>query len=280
MKKILFISVAVILVLSPFVAATSRTTTTTDVQPQKDALPMNADFTHAVFIEESTATWCPYCPNAAEALFSIYNSSDYPFYYVALVYDQAKLAKDRIWGHYRSSSFPTVFLDGDFSHLVGVGTTPEITEQMYRTAIGEAGGRTIHPLEVTTEVTGNGDATLDISVTVKNTDSKLYVGFLRSYVTEIVSRWDDQHGDPYHFALIGYGLKKIVFLGPQKSKTYTATFDGAAKQGNLTFPDIIDDNIMVISTICHWQPQVIEKDDYVGKHTAFFVDQTVGALVS
>lgn len=145
MKKMIFMIVAVILVFSPFVAATSRMPSTTVVEPQKNILPMNADFTHAVFIEESTATWCPYCPNAAEALYSIYNSSDYPFYYVALVYDEAKLAKDRIWGHYRSPSFPTVFLDGDFSHLVGVGTTPEITEQLYRNAIEVVGERMVHP---------------------------------------------------------------------------------------------------------------------------------------
>jgi hypothetical protein len=280
MKKMILLIVAAILLVSPFAAAISTMTSTTVVQPQKNALPTNSNFTHAVFIEEGTATWCPNCPNAAEALYSIYNSSDYPFYYVALVYDQTKLGKDRMYGHYRGFAFPTVFLDGGFSQIVGSSSTPQQTEQLYRPAIEEAGARTVHPLEVTTNVTGHGDAKLEITVTVKNTGNKPYIGILRSYVNEIVSRWITQKGHPYHFALLDYAIKKIIFLSPQKTQTYTATFDGAAQHGNLTFPDIVDNNIMVISTVSHWQPHMIAKEQYVGAHLAFYIDQVTGAKVN
>ena len=43
------------------------------------------NFTHTVFVEEATAQWCPYCPAMAEALNGIYESNDYPFYFVALI---------------------------------------------------------------------------------------------------------------------------------------------------------------------------------------------------
>jgi glutaredoxin len=280
MKKMILLIVAAILLISPFAAAISTRMSTTVVQPMKNAHPANSNFTHAVFIEQGTATWCPNCPNAAEALFSIYNSSDYPFYYVALVYDQTKLAKDRMYGHYRGFAFPTIFIDGGFSQKVGGASTPQLLEQLYRPVIEEAGARVVHPLVVTTNVTGHGNAKLDITVTVKNIGTKPYIGILRSYVTEIVSRWHTQTGHPYHFALLDYAIKKIIFLSPQKTQTYTATFDGAAKHGNLTFPDIVDNNIMVISTVTHWQPHMIAKEQYVGAHLAFYIDQVTGAKVN
>ena len=46
-----------------------------------------SDFMHVVFCEEATATGCPYCPAMSEALCSIYQSGDYPFYFVAMVAD-------------------------------------------------------------------------------------------------------------------------------------------------------------------------------------------------
>jgi hypothetical protein len=238
-----------------------------------------SEFTHNVFIEEGTTTWCPNCPNAAEALYSLYNSSEYTFYFVALVSDQNPLAQNRFWGHYRGIAIPTIFIDGGFNQTVGSGTTPQQTEQLYRPFIEEAGARTVHPLELSTNVTGHGDATLDITVTVKNTGSKPYFGYIRSYVTEISSRWINNNGDPYHFGFLDYAIKKVVFLTPQKSKTFTMTWDGAANHGNLTFPDIVDNNIMVITTVAHWQPHLVAKVEYIGTHFAFYVDQTIGATV-
>jgi len=47
---------------------------------------VNEDFTHTVFVEEATAQYCPYCPAMAEALNSVYESEDYPFYFVCLLY--------------------------------------------------------------------------------------------------------------------------------------------------------------------------------------------------
>jgi small nuclear ribonucleoprotein (snRNP)-like protein len=279
MKKIMIYLVAAIFFVSPFVAAS--TSTVRDSIKSQGILPMpTSEFTHTVFLEEGTATWCPNCPNAAEALYSIYNSSEYPFYYIALVYDESKVAKNRLWGHYQGYEYPCLFLDGGFSQLSGSATTPQQTEELYRPEIESVGARMVHPLEVSTNVTGHNDAKLDITVTVKNTGNKIYIGILRSAVTEIVSRWITQKGHPYHFALLDYALKKIVIIPPQQTKTYTATFDGAAQHGNLTFSDIVDDNIMVISTVFHWLPHFVARDDYIWSHVAFYVDQADGATVN
>ena len=278
MKKILLLIIATVLFVSPFVAATTMTASD-KTQSQRTMSSTTSEFTHNVFIEEGTTTWCPNCPNAAEALYSLYNSSEYPFYFVALVSDQNPLAQNRFWGHYRGIAIPTIFIDGGFNQTVGSATTPQQTELLYRPFIEEAGARTVHPLELTTNVTGHGDATLDITVTVKNTGSKPYFGYVRSYVTEISSRWINDDGDPYHFGFLDYAIKNVVFLQPQKSRTFTMTWIGAANHGNLTFPDIVDNNIMVITTVAHWQPHLVAKVEYIGTHFAFYVDQTVGASV-
>jgi hypothetical protein len=279
MKKIALFVVTAVLLISPLVAAVSTTssfnTTRLDTKPTSKSM----NFTHTVFIEECTVTTCPYCPLAAEALYSIYNSSDYPFYYIALVYDENILAAYRFWIHYRATAFPSLFFDGGRSQAVGAGTTPQQTEQLYRPLIEKAGNQTVHPLEITTNVIGHDNAKLDITVTVKNTGTKLYIGFVRSYITEIVSRWKDSQNKPYHFGFLDYAIKKVIILSPQKSRTFTMTWDGAKQHGNLTFPDIVDNNIMVISTVAHLQPHIIAKEEYIDQHFAFYVDQTAMATV-
>jgi glutaredoxin len=280
MKKIMLFVVTAVLLVSPFAAAISTMTSTTVVQSQKNALPTNSNFTHTVFIEAGDLTWCPYCPGAGKALYSMYNSSDYPFYYVAFVYNQAKLNKNRMWGHYRVKAYPNIFLDGGFSQIVGGATTQQQFEQLYRPLIEEAGARVVHPLAVTTNVTGHGNAKMDITVTVKNTGSTPYLGYVRSYVTEIISRWIDRSGNPFQFGFLDYAIKNVVFLQPQKSQTFTMTWNGAAQHGNLTFPDIVDNNIMVITAVAHWQPHLVAAQiSEFNEHFAFYVDQTVGAKV-
>jgi hypothetical protein len=278
MKKITILIVAAVLFISPFVAAS--TMTVSDKTQEQTTMPSTtSEFTHAVFIEEGTTTRCPNCPNAAEALYSLYESGEYPLYFVALVIDQNSVAQNRFWGHYRGTAIPTIFFDGGFNQTVGSGSTPGQTEQLYRPYIEAASARTVHPIELNTSVVGHGDATLDITVTVKNTGSRPYLGYVRSYVTEILSRWKNNDGDSYHFGFLDYAIKKVVFLGPQKSRTFTMTWDGAANHGNLTFPDIVDNNIMVITSVAHWQPHLVGAVEYIGSHFAFYVDQTTGAMV-
>ena len=278
MKKILILVVTAILFISPFVAA-STTTFVNQTQTTESQHGSASAFTHAVFIEEGTTTWCPNCPNAAEALYSLYDSGEYPLYFIALITDQNTVAQNKFWIHYRASAIPTIFLDGGAGQYVGSGTTVEQTKQIYRPLIEEIGARSVNPIELTTTVVGHDDAKLDITVTVKNNGSKLYLGFLRSYVTEITSRWNNYAGNPYHFSFLDYAIQKLVFLGPQKSRTYTMTWNGAAQHGNLTYPDITDDNIMVITAVAHWMPHVVQEADYIKTHLAFYVDQTDGATV-
>ena len=240
------------------------------------------DFTHTVFVEQCTATWCPNCPFASDALHNIYQSGDYPFYYVSLVNDMSSIAKDRnndySLGFIKVKSFPTVYFDGGDTNVVGRGNTVPLTEARYRPLLEQEGARTPkQPITMNSSATWDGNAKLTITITIKNEGNLPYFGKCRSYVTEIVSRWNDNSGDPYHFALLDYAVNKYVFLLPKITKTITGTFDGNANHGNQTFEDITQDNIMVISSLSNWLPHYrigYQSDLYTQKYFAYFVDQT------
>jgi thiol-disulfide isomerase/thioredoxin len=243
------------------------------------------DFTHTVLVEECTATWCPNCPYAAEALYSIYQSGDYPFYYVALVNDMDSVANERnreySFGFVKVFAFPTIYVDGGDTNFVGRENTAELTEAQYRQLIEQEGARTPkQPINMTSSVSWDGDAKLTISITIKNEGNLPYFGKCRSYVTEIVSRWNNNFGDPYHFALLDYAVNKYVLLMPKVTKTIIGTFDGTANHGNQTFGDITQDNIMVISALFNWQPHYrtgYQSGQYNQKYFAHFVDQATAA---
>jgi len=143
MKKILIILTLMILITSYFGTAGAIISKITNNHLDVEA--ENLDFTHTVFAEECTATWCPNCPFAAEALYNIYQSGDYPFNYVALVDDMNPVAKDRnrdySFGFYAIYAFPTVYFDGGDINFVGRMMSVESTEDEYRDIIEEEGQR-------------------------------------------------------------------------------------------------------------------------------------------
>ena len=248
--------------------------------------PLPVDFTHTVFAEQSTATWCPNCPYANEALHNIYESGDYPFYYVTLVNDKSTIGKERnreySFGIVKILAFPTVYFDGGDTFFIGKKSTIPLTETEYRTLIEKEGQRTPkQPITMESFVTWNGDAKITVIVNLTNEGKLPYLGRIRSYVTETVSRWQDSLGDPYHFALLDYAINQIVLLMPKKTKIFTGNFDGVALHGNQTFPDITSDNIMVISAISHWIPHYrigYEGQDYTQRFFARYVDQAIAAV--
>jgi len=138
-------------------AAAGTTPGTTDYNQ------VTEDFTHTVFVEEGTATWCPYCPDMANALYSIYQSGDYPYYFVALVDDKFPGGAQRLRNEYNIYGFPTSFFDG--GRKVYVGGNP--SETPYRQRIEQCGAGDVHELNLTLSVTwlGAGDLQIDISIT-------------------------------------------------------------------------------------------------------------------
>lgn len=240
------------------------------------------NFTHTVFAEETTATWCPYCPMVAEALDNVYQSEDYPFYYVSLVDDMNPVSKKRneqySFGLYKIYAFPTVYFDGGDINYVGDNDSVQSTENAYRDIIQQVGERTpLQPIDLEIEAIWEENAKIKVTVTATNKGSSLYIGKLRAYVTEIESRWVDFDNNPYHFGLLDFAIDKFVLLLPDKPKTITGVFDGNKDHEGLIFDDIIQENIMVITTISNLFPHYrtgFQNEKYSQKYFSFYVDQT------
>ena len=130
---------------------------------------VNEDFTHTVFVEEATAQYCPYCPAMAEALNSVYESEEYPFYFVALVTKDPQgnvinsVALDHLADNYNFYAYPSAFFDGGKKVLVG--GYDDIS--YYQTRIEQCGSRDVHELDlsVSVEWLGEGDLQIDVSIT-------------------------------------------------------------------------------------------------------------------
>ena len=85
MKKMLLVAaIGVILLLSGIQAVALKP----DVTTSKTFNNGNRDFTHNVFAEDCTATWCPHCPYAHQALNNLFWGGWHPFYYCSLVDDK------------------------------------------------------------------------------------------------------------------------------------------------------------------------------------------------
>lgn len=126
-------------------------------------------FTHTVFVEEATATWCPYCPAMANTLYKIYNSGDYPWYFVAMIDDMNSQAASRLRSDYNIYGFPSAFFDGGYRVFVGGSSS----ESSYRPLIQASGKREVPPLNLSVSVTYIGDGDLQIGVNILNKDENI-----------------------------------------------------------------------------------------------------------
>ena len=127
---------------------------------------VNENFTHTVFVEEATATWCPYCPVMADSLNGIYESNDYPYYFVALIADKVESAYDYLKGDYNLYGYPSAFFDGGKKVLVGGYDE----ESYYRTRIEGCGKIDVHEMNLSISVVWKGNGVIDIAVIIKNNE--------------------------------------------------------------------------------------------------------------
>jgi thiol-disulfide isomerase/thioredoxin len=126
---------------------------------------VNEDFTHTVLCEKGTATWCPYCVYMGQKLTKIYESGDYPFYFISMVMDKCNDAAKRMYS-YNLKYLPTAFFDGGEKVFVGGG----VEETELRKAIESCGRRDVHELNLSLSVEWLGDGELEIRVSITNNE--------------------------------------------------------------------------------------------------------------
>jgi uncharacterized membrane protein len=232
-------------------------------------------FSHTVFVEELTGTWCQYCPSAAETLNNIYHSGDYDFYFVALIEDVNDDANERCTSQdqYNVGGYPTVHFDGGYRSELG----GQSDETDYRNAIEDCGERAVPNIDVRIDVYDIGSATLEISVNITNNENEEYGGHLRTYITEILSRYINYDGNPYHYGFLDYAFNEPITIAAGSFWSNSIIWVGADNQDSLgnDFGDIIPENIMVQAAVFNDEPNPkFQPDVFV----AYYVDESAVAI--
>lgn len=254
MKKIYVLLMLAIVAIMPLVNAININNSNEEIKQIVTEFS-NEEFTHMVFCEIATTITCPYCPGASDMLYSIYNSEDYDFRYVTLVYNVgSEITKYRVmkraYEELGISSIPHAFFDGKYSNYLGRPTEVEA----YKNIIENAGVRIVPDIDINVNVELKENSVLEITGTVQNNDPEKYNGHLRVYIVEPESRWDDVYGEPYHFSVLDIPIDKSLNV-KQKStsqiQSLAETYDFSITWGGflLGYNDISVDNIMVIAAV-------------------------------
>lgn len=229
------------------------------------------EFTHTVLCEYGTATWCNPCVYAHHALQNIYDSGDYPFYYVALVDDTNADAHKRLDRDLNLYGFPTCYYDGGYQVVLG-GTT---NETFYRTPIELCGQRSVPNITLNVTLEWLGTAVIRANVSLHNEDPDIYTGHLRGYIVEPVSRWKDAQGNRYDFGFLDWAYDDDIDLSAFETLNLSTVWDG----NDHGYGNIGRNNIMVIIAVFNSEQHIGYSDPPENLHEfdAYYVDETAAA---
>lgn len=245
MKKYLILSIVALVLMLPITGASTILSTNEAAET-----PSNMSYeevTHTVFVEYASLTTCGPCVTASAQLYSIYNSGDLDYKYVTLVADEGNY---RITGRVTALgvvAVPDVFFDGGYKRIKG----SQGSELPYRNAITQSGERAVPDIDIDVDVTWLGGGRLKIKVTVVNNEVDEFKGHIRTYVVEKESRWNDNSGNPYHYAALDIPIDKdinVVMIEPQQlgdTYTFSKTWFGSL----YGFGDITKENTIVIAAV-------------------------------
>jgi len=224
------------------------------------------DLVHYVFIEEGTVTWCNNCPAVARILHELYESGEYNFYYVSMVHDKNKKAKDQLDNEYNILGFPTVYIDGGYELVYG-----EEDKSVFEEKIAKAANRDVPEIavNVTSEIDESGKR-VETTVVIDNYESDTYAGRLKVYLTNRIA-WADYDGDTYHFGFLDYIADEDVSINGEDQKIVTKSYDVS----NL---DV--DNLMIIAVVFNDESTTKYSEPPDGNpFDAYYADASDGTLV-
>jgi len=192
------------------------------------------NYSRFVFIELGTKIVCSECPKISVLLHDLYISGDNPFYYVSLPQDNPK-ALTRI-NDYNLWGYPTIYIDGGYTTLVGSSIQKSDFEKNIRAA-----AERITPLVFisTTAHWDNQTNIISINVDVANNEASKYQGRLRIYITELIStKW--QAGTPMHFSFLDFLVNEDIQILANSDLTINKT---------LSASDLDPENLMIFSVL-------------------------------
>jgi Bacterial Ig domain len=185
--------------------------------------PSNSDedFTHTVFIEESTSEGCRYCPNVGTILETLESSHKYRFYYVSMILENS-IAAEYLSSSYNRWGDPTVYIDGGYKVLLG-GTHPESN---YTSAIQAAENRGAPKIKVTVNAEyKNTTNTVETNILVENGEQSTYTGRLRVYLVEIISsQFNDYDGLKYRNGFVDFIINEDISVSANSDGTFSESW--------------------------------------------------------
>lgn len=205
------------------------------------------DYTHTVFVEVATSQNCEPCHYWNENIYGAYTSGDYDFTYVEMIeFDHnGQVLNDKVhdWANnYNILGYPTSIYDGDYKRIIG--NKPDLLPD----ALNACGNRAVADISATMTVTWLGDAKIEVEIEIHNNEQTRYYCHIRASITEIISRYDTYHDDPYHFGFLDFAFNKGISIDAGGLYTDSIIWNGyehGDNHGN-NFGDIDPDNIQVM----------------------------------
>jgi len=226
------------------------------------------NFTHSVFIGIVTAQFCEPCDEWGQFVYNNYNSGDYDFHYVEMIthdYSGQKLNEEADdWRkNYSIYAFPTTVFDNDYERIQGN------QQDLFFDALNASGERAVADITANMNVSWLGNATIKVEVEVQNNEQTQYSGFIRVYITEIISRYYTYYGNHYHYGFLDFAFNKEISVGAGGSYQDNVTWNGNEHEDNHgdDFGDIESDNIHLVLEVFN-----TDNDGYV--------DETVMARIA
>jgi len=272
MKKIIPICIAGILICTAFGAAALPNNNLDKINGNNTG---KTEYTHTVFVEVGTATWCPSCPASNTAWHSIYGTGNYDFEYTEMVIDMNSVANTRMQNDYNLYWVPTSYFDGGQFVYPGTSTTT------FQNNLNTCGGRAVPDLEAQMDVIWLGSAQIQVDLSIINNDALDYSGTLRVYIIELQStKWKDYNGNWYYHAFLDFAFNEPITISAGGTHSDSTIWDGAAHG----YSGITSENIQVILTVFNDDPVQAYSDPFHegsdplwAPFWAYYVDETIAA---
>jgi hypothetical protein len=210
----------------------------------------NQNYSHTVFAGVAATQSCGPCHNWTKNIHNTYMSGDFDFEYATMIafdeegdvlnYDAFNWAEN-----YSVSTFPTTIIDGNYQRING-----DHLEQL-PDALNTSGNRTITDITANITVLLAGKAKIKITIAIENNEEFQYNGYIRTFITEIVSRYNTSLGDPFHFGFLDFAFDKSISINSGEIYTENIIWNGKEHEDTHgdDFGDIKANNIQVLLTI-------------------------------
>ena len=245
-KKLVYMLICLLIFASFSGAATLEKNL---IQPFKTK-SANQNYSHTVFAGVAASQVCGPCHNWSYNIYNTYISGYYDFEYVSMIIydDEGHVLNYKAFdwaSNYSVGTYPTTIFDGDYRRISGdnIEILPE--------TLDTCGNRTVTNITANITVTLLGNATIKVAITIQNNQESQYNGYIRAFITEIISRYNTSLGDPFHFGFLDFAFNENISINAGSNYTDYIIWNGNEHQDNHgdDFGDIKANNIQLILAV-------------------------------